>query len=71
MICEHFYFDEGDSGYSEVTPGWASYGGCRLKHWEDKGFVDWPNVGIEKAKDCNDFEVVNINKSFLFSPWTI
>ena len=39
LWCEHFYFEPGHPGYSELTPGYDSCFGCNKHHW-DNGDID-------------------------------
>lgn len=33
VMCEHWEFDGGEQGYSEMTPGYSASMGCRKGHW--------------------------------------
>ena len=64
VFCEHWEFDGGEQGYSEMTPGTNASMGCKKEHWDGKRMVDiWSEVDFRKiiltAKDCKDYEIAD------------
>ncbi len=61
LFCEHFYLITGESGYSDVTPGWSAEMGCAKNIIE----IDLMNDSTEsyrqkilKAQNCEEFQPV-------------
>ena len=49
-FCEHFQFEAGEQGYSEVTPGYDSTSECKVKPGQK------PHEYPQYAKDCELFK---------------
>lgn len=35
LFCQQYYFDPGEPGYSELTPGVDTSYGCKKEIWDD------------------------------------
>lgn len=56
--CKHFYYTQGDSGYSELTPGYDMDMSCGKSKWKYDSCsttLDEFRKNIESAKDCDKF----------------
>ena len=61
IFCKHFYFDGGEHGYSEMTPGSAMCLSCNKSHWDlDIGdnYGDYVRAMLTAAT-CSNFELVD------------
>ena len=60
--CEHFYFDGGDRGYSEFTPGSEAVIECTAGVWSMTNSGYGVNnrkefrLNISKAETCDKFQ---------------
>lgn len=57
--CKHFYFDGGDSGYSEYTPGYMGSMTCHKKKFDyrlEDMTQDTLRVTLMTAEECDKFE---------------
>jgi hypothetical protein len=62
LFCKNFYFNPGEKGYSDMTPGYDTTLGCNLGYW------DILNIDAEesyrecqlKAKTCKDFQQIDL-----------
>lgn len=61
VMCEHWDFDGGEPGYSELTPGYDASMDCRKGHW-GKRFRIYDISGpegfrkqISMAETCPDY----------------
>ncbi len=58
ILCEHFFFDGGCEGYSEVTPASPMGANCGKNLWP---WLNAPNLvefrqTMLAAQDCKDFQ---------------
>ena len=58
LWCKYFWFDMGDSGYSDETPGYDACFNCRKDYWElsNYGSVSEFREHMKRAEKCKDFE---------------
>jgi hypothetical protein len=69
VFCKDWYFDGGDTGYSEYTPGYNASMGCYKDRWK-KGTKSISIMNIYsqeefrkiilQAQTCPDYEQVNV-----------
>ena len=61
VFCKHFEFDEGEEGYSELTPGSDTLMGCDLGKWDHYNLEGFGPDGFRKtilqAESCKDYVV--------------
>lgn len=69
VFCEHWAFQGGDSGYSELTPGWNASMECNKGYWKKgKKFITILHIGsaeefrklITQAETCPDYKQVTV-----------
>jgi len=54
VFCIQFYFDMGEEGYSDETPGYGASVGCHKQRWEmsNNGELGEFREHIVKAHEC-------------------
>jgi len=64
IFCRNLDWEEGEPGWSELTPGWDAKMGCKKNKWEDRS-VNINFLTLEEfreliltAKTCDKFTVV-------------
>lgn len=61
LYCKHWYFDGGEQGYSELTPGSDMGIECLKGHWRiENGSHTGPSFRqtMERGLECKDFEEI-------------
>ena len=60
LCCEHFDYDPGSPGYSEVTPGWEGHSECLKGNWTSHKFDGPSDVwrAMTQAPACPHFKHV-------------
>ena len=62
LFCKNFYFDPGQPGYSDETPGSDMSIGCNVGYWDEDDIFDEADYRQcqLKAQTCQDFNQVEL-----------